>query len=137
LHGNSDSIFFYREAVWKENIRYDPDIVSKKPLNIGYVYQTVCYGKDNMGIWLDLGAEVVCGSKGINNFVVFSPEKFLQLWGKGKKYSEAVNGGYFFEISVIRFLDKFIPGEIYILKEESLKSSKMFFEGNEEYKLEL
>lgn len=137
LHGNSDFIFFYREAIQKERIEKDVDFISKKPLNIGYVYQTVCYGKDNMDIWLGLGAEVVCGSKEVNNFVVLAPEKFLRLWGKGESYSEAVNRGYFFEISVIRFLDKFIPGEIYILNEESLNSSKMFFEGNKNYKLEL
>ena len=137
LHGGSDSIYFYNQEISKHSIGYDKDFnLSQKSLNIGYVYQTICYGEENMEIWLKLGAKVVGGSKGINNFVILAPERFLYLWTHGKTYYNAVNGGFNFEVFVQKTIGKFLPETIFSMKEDYLESSRMIFIGEKDYKLE-
>ena len=137
LHGGRDSIYFYNQEISKHSIGYDKDFnLNKKSLNIGYVYQTICYGEENMEIWLKLGAKVVGGSKGINNFVILAPERFLYLWAHGKTYYNAVNGGFNFEVFVQKTIGKFLPETIFSMKEDYLESSRMIFIGEKDYKLE-
>ena len=137
LHGGSDSIYFYNQEILKHSIDQDKDLsLSQKSLNIGYVYQTMCYGEKNMEIWLKLGAKVVNGSKGINNFVILAPERFLYLWTHGKTYYNAVNGGFNFEVLIQKTIGKFLPETIFSIKDDYLESSKMIFAGEKDYKLE-
>ncbi|MCX6737950.1 MAG: hypothetical protein NTY11_00830 [Candidatus Parcubacteria bacterium] len=103
--------------------------ISQKPLNLGYVYQTLCYGGENEEIWLDLGAKVVNGAKGGNNFVLLAPEKFLYLWTHGKTFLEAVNGGFNFEVMISRI----VP--ILSVRDEDIESGQMIFAGDNYYSL--
>ncbi len=135
LHGNANSIYFYNQAIFKDFIGYDKDFILSRPLNIGYVYQTVCYGGENMEIWLELGAQAVSGSEEINNFVILAPERFLYLWTHGKTYSDAVNGGFNFEVLVSKIIGKFLPDIMLSTGEDSLESSKMIFIGDKNYKI--
>jgi len=100
LHGRTGSIYFYNQEISKYSISHDKDLCLSRPLNIGYVYQTICYGEENMEIWLELGAQVVSGSKEVNNFVILAPERFLYLWTHGRTYYNAVNSGFDFEVLV-------------------------------------
>jgi hypothetical protein len=136
LHGRTGSIYFYNQEISKYSISYDKDLSLNSPLNIGYVYQTICYGEENMEIWLELGAQVVSGSKEINNFVILAPEKFLYLWTHGRTYYDAVNGGFDFEILVSKIIDKFFPNIMLSLTKDSLESSRMIFIGEKNYRLE-
>jgi len=136
LHGRTGSIYFYNQEISKYSISHDKDLRLNQPLNIGYVYQTICYGEENMEIWLELGAQVVSGSKEINNFVILAPEKFLYLWTHGKTYYDAVNGGFDFEVLVLRIIDKFFPNTMLSTTEDSLESSRMIFIGEKNYRLE-
>jgi len=136
LHGRTGGIYFYNQEISKDSISYDNDLRLNQPLNIGYVYQTICYGEENMEIWLELGAQVVSGSKEINNFVILAPEKFLYLWTHGKTYYDAVNGGFDFEVLVLRIIDKISPNIMLSTTEDSLESSKMIFIGEKNYRLE-
>lgn len=137
LHGRSGSIYFYNQEISKHSIGYDKYFsLSQKPLNIGYVYQTVCYGGENMEIWLKLGAKVVSGSKGINMFVILAPERFLYLWTHGKTYYNAVNSGFNFEVLIQKIIGKFLPETIFSIKKDHLESGRMIFIGEKDYKLE-
>lgn len=137
LHGGRDNIYFYNQEISKYSIGYDKDFnLSQKSLNIGYVYQTICYGKENMEIWLKLGARVVGGSKGINNFVILAPERFLYLWTHGKTYYNAVNGGFNFEVFIQKTIGRFLPETIFSMEEDYLESSRMIFIGEKDYRLE-
>lgn len=136
LHGRTGSIYFYNQEISKYSISHDKDLSLNSPLNIGYVYQTICYGEENMEIWLELGAQVVSGSKEINNFVILAPEKFLYLWTHGRTYYDAVNGGFDFEVLVSRIIDKFFPNIMLSLTKDSLESSRMIFIGEKNYRLE-
>jgi len=136
LHGRTGSIYFYNQEISKYSISHDKDLCLARPLNIGYVYQTICYGEENMEIWLELGAQVVSGSKEINNFVILAPERFLYLWTHGRTYYDAVNGGFDFEILVSKIIDKFFPNIMLSLTEDSIESSRMIFIGEKNYRLE-
>jgi len=137
LHGGSDNIYFYNQEISKHSIGYDKDFsFSQKSLNIGYVYQTICYGGENMEIWLKLGAKVVNGSKGINNFVILAPERFLYLWTHGKTYYDAVNSGFNLEVLIQKTIGKFLPETIFLIKEDYLELGRMIFIGEKDYKLE-
>ncbi len=134
LHGGADSIYFYNEEISKHFISYDKDFsLNQKPLNIGYIYQTICYGGENMEIWLNLGAQVVSGSKGGNNFVILAPERFLYLWTHEATYYKAVNGGFNFEVLIWKTIGKFLP--TYSVKEDDLESGRMIFVGEKDYRL--
>jgi len=136
LHGRTGSIYFYNQEISKYSISHDKDLYLSRPLNIGYVYQTICYGEENMEIWLELGAQVVSGSKEVNNFVILAPERFLYLWTHGRTYCDAVNRGFDFEVLVSKIINKFFPNIMLSTTEDSLKSSRMIFIGEKDYKLE-
>lgn len=134
LHGDKDGIYFYNQKILKSFIQKD-FIVSKKPLNIGFVYQTVCYGEENMAIWLDLGAKVVSGPKGINNFVFWAPERFLNFWVEGEDYYNAVTKAFDFEVSNWKSFSKFLPGTVLEITEDKLENGRMLFLGEKGYNI--
>lgn len=134
LHGDRSSIYFYGQNVPKSFIKED-FAVGQKPLNVGFVYQTVCYGGENMRIWLDLGAKVVSGSKGVNNFVILAPEKFLNLWAEGKTYYNAVNEAFDFEVSNWKRFSRFLPGTILEITKDDLEGGRMIFLGEKDYSI--
>lgn len=135
LHGDSENIYFYKEPVSKEAIKNDQDFLEQKPLNIGYVYQTVCYGGKNLEIWPELGAQVAAGAKGENNYVILAPERFLREWVRGETYYDAVNSAFSFEVFVWRIVSRFFPSEILSVKKEDLVAGKMIFAGDKNYRL--
>ncbi len=137
LHGGAYNVSFYNQTISKYSIASDKNFgLDQRLLNLGYVYQTVCYGGENMEIWLKLNAKVVSGSKGLNSFVILAPERFLYLWTHGKTYYGAVNGGFNFEVLVWKIIGRFLPNTIFSVKEDDLESSKMIFIGEKDYKLE-
>jgi hypothetical protein len=117
----------YGHSVEKKEILND----FENPLNIGFVYQTSCYGFYDMDFWIEIGAKTVTGAKGKNGFVVFSPETFLKEWGKGKSFEEAVGKAYDYEYRRWRWIDRFAPVYIYDPEE-----SEMIFMGEKDYRLE-
>ncbi|MGM0439392.1 MAG: hypothetical protein ACQEP3_03095 [Patescibacteria group bacterium] len=125
LHGTEEELLFHSGEVSKTEI--PKDLTSK---NIGFVYQTTCHGSENMDIWTDIGAEVVNGAKGRNDFVIYSPAIFLEDWTKGDSFKEAVEIAYNREKETLTNYTNLLPGVS--LNEES---SKMLFEGNVDYKL--
>ena len=135
IHGSEDSYLFYDDSaddslrtgksIRKEDIRND---LSDK--NIGYVYQTSCWGSKDMEVWLDIGAEVVNGAQARNDFVILSPIKFLEEWSSGKSFKEAVESGYEHEKRQL--------APVMSLMGESLldpDSSRMDILGRENYKI--
>ena len=130
LHGGPYTIGFYDDYVSKYKVRYD---MSSKSLNLGYVYQTLCYGGKYEDVWLDLGAKVVNGAEGINNFVMIAPERFLYLWTHGKTYSEAVNSARNLEVSIFKILSRVISA--FPASGEDIESGRMTFAGDKHYSL--
>jgi len=135
LHGSKNTILFYDdlkkppytgESIQKSRILND---LKKESLNIGFVYQTLCYGSYNLNFWIDIGARVVNGAKDGNDFVIVSPEIFLKEWSKGRTFKEAVEKGYRYERSIVKALN-------FILRDSFLDpdSSQMIFMGNVNYK---
>jgi len=132
LHGGPKAIYFYKQKVYKEDIARDRDL---KGLNIGYVYQTVCFGGQNIEFWIDIGAKVVSGSKEGNAFVLLAPGKFLKFWTGGETYYDAVNGGFKYELRIQKAINRFSPVEMFPLDERTLKGSEMVFVGDKDYGL--
>jgi len=133
LHGGEDSICFYEECIDKRYVSFTSSIKSSNPPQLGFIYQTLCYGGQNMEPWMEKGAKAVNGAEGLNNFVVFAPEKFLKSWTRGKTFSAAVEDGREFELKLYGILRKFTPG--FLLEEESIDSSQMLFFGDKDYSL--
>ena len=133
LHGGPDEICFYEDCVDNDWMEFMVSMRSSEPLNIGFVYQTLCYGGQNMEPWLKMGAKAANGAEGLNNFVVIAPEKFLRSWTNGDGFAEAVEKGYSLELSVDKIMSKIFPG--YSLTEESVNSGRMLFLGNKNYSL--
>ncbi len=133
LHGSGNSAWFYQEGVVKERIVKD---LSGKKLSIGFVYQTLCYGKGTMKTWVNIGAKAVNGSKSSNAFTVLSPERFLHYWVRGVNFQEAVNKAYGEELFVWKIINMFLPEfQLYEELPEATESSRMFFAGDEKYTL--
>ena len=132
LHGNEDSFLFYDEdkkhgeSIDKEKIAEDLN-----NLNIGFVYQTVCWGSENMDVWLKAGGEVVNGAKARNDFVILSPIKFLEEWTEGKSFKEAVESGYSHEKSRLSLITNFVDKDLL-----NPKNSEMIFLGETDYRIE-
>lgn len=124
IHGTEEELLFHSGEVSKTEI---PEDLSSK--NIGFVYQTTCHGSENMDIWTDIGAEVVNGAKGRNDFVIYSPAIFLENWVDGKPFQEAVEVAHQEEKEKLNNYTQFIPG--ISLNEEG---SEMLFEGDVDYK---
>jgi hypothetical protein len=59
-------------------------------LDLRMVYGLNCYGLSLTQTWLELGAQAVNGSPGVNWFPEPSLSVFLRNWLRGKPYSEAV-----------------------------------------------
>jgi hypothetical protein len=131
LHGSEGSICFHKECIDKDYISFTSSIKSSFPPDIGFVYQTLCYGGQNMEPWIKKGAKAVNGAEGVNNFVILAPEKFLRSWTSGDGFAEAVEKGYSLEVSVHKILNKIFSG--YALTEESLSSGRMLFAGENNY----
>jgi len=133
LHGGEDAICFYGECIDKDMVSFTSSIKSSNPPELGFVYQTLCYGGQNMEPWIRKGAKAVNGAEGLNNFVVFAPERFLKSWTRGKTFSAAVEDGREFELKLYGILRKFTPG--ILLEEECIDSSQMLFFGDKDYSL--
>jgi hypothetical protein len=131
VHGLSDIYYFYGQLVNKNVLLDEFD----SPLNIGFVYQTVCYGGQGAKLWLDLGAEVVSGAKGINSFVLLSPQIFLSSWVNGDEYYDAVQEGFNHEIDIFSYINKFISNDFFATDKNAIENSTMMFYGNKEYSL--
>ncbi len=134
MHGDEETILFYHDSgkevsgiTEKEKIAEDLELEN---LNIGFVYQTICYGKKDIDIWIQAGAKVASGSQGVNYFVLFAPEVFLSNWAKGFTYKEAVEAGYSYELKRFRIIESIFSKDLF-----DSKSSEIFFIGDENYKI--
>jgi hypothetical protein len=130
LHGSSNQICFYKECININRIATD---LKNSKVNLGFVYQTVCFGSDTLNAWITAGAEVVNGSEELNTVVVLAPSKFLKEINDGKTYKEAVVAAYNYELSLYKRLSIFNFAKNYSTTIDAA-SSKMLFAGNTNYK---
>lgn len=137
LHGGPNVIGFYNQSIPKNYLVQDEDFaLNERSLNIGYVYQTLCYGGEDLNIWLDLGAKVASGSRRINHYTAIASEKFLSSWIHGKNYYDAVNDGFDFEVLIWKIVGKVIPNKSFFsVNEKHLEDSEMIFAGEKGYRL--
>lgn len=88
LHGTSDgSILFFDDA---HAVTHITEQIQSRGLNVGVLYQTVCYGSDMTDEWVAIDIHAVNGSIGVNMYVNFAPGAFLENWIWGANYDDAV-----------------------------------------------
>jgi hypothetical protein len=127
VHGGGTSYVFNEGSTTSRQVYSH---LTDKDINLGFVYQTACYGSQQLTLWEDLGAEVASGSRGINSFPIFAPAVFIRSWANGHPFEKAVNLGYKMEISVWRIVSKFVSDTGKWITPENISSSKMLFGGN-------
>lgn len=101
-----------------------------KDIRLGFVYQTACYGSNQLGKWQKIGAQVVNGSKDINSYPIFAPDVFMKSWVKGDTFEKAVNDGYRIEILIWKIAGKIVPDIQEWVTPEKNSSSEMIILGN-------
>jgi hypothetical protein len=101
--------------------------LAQKDLNIGFIYQTLCYGASLIDDWEVIGAENVNGAKGLNTYVLLSPIKFMKNIEEGESFRYSVEQARSYEISTYKLVKKMFPSiEMYLTDEVKEQSSMEF-----------
>jgi len=124
LHG-SNSIYFFDDSYSDEEISA---AFEDKSHELGFVYQTVCWGSKHIDLWKSLGAEEVNGATNANSYVILAPKVFLKEISKGTQFRTAVERGYNKEVKAWKLVIKLVPDLAEWTSEETLEDSKMKFE---------
>jgi len=94
VHGQEGALVGYKGKAMVGAETFGPLIAAYRSdpslLDLRMVYGLNCYGATLAQTWLDLGAEAVNGSVGVNWFPEPSLSIFLRSWLGGRPYSEAV-----------------------------------------------
>lgn len=94
VHGQEGALVGYKGEVMVGMETFEPLIAAYRQdpslLDLRMVYGLNCYGATLAQTWIDLGAEAVNGSAGVNWFPEPSLSIFLRKWLGGRPYSEAV-----------------------------------------------
>jgi hypothetical protein len=132
IHGSKDSLCFYnKECINQQTLTSS----LTEDVDIGYVYQTACYGKYFTEAWITIGAKVVNGSEAMNSFVIFAPKVFLQKIQQGHNFEESVEAGYTYELSLWSSLEKIHKNFSWINK-DIVAESKMTYSGDLAYQID-
>lgn len=129
VHGGDNYFWLESQVVWANNMSEN-----LKGNNIGFVYQTNCFGDSVSKAWLDSGAKAVFGTEGTNSMVVIAPQLFIRAMVWKRPFEKAVMGAYNKEILFWKTAKIFIPG-IYWTDEKTLNDSYPMIRGERWYKI--
>lgn len=121
LHGSSTSIWFADRPVDIDNFT---QTLQNHNITIRSLYQTMCYGKEMIDEWEDMGVIAVNGARAENSFAIFSPIYFLELWVSGATFKNAVQTAYDMEIESLRSYRSTIPIVQFLITDQIKKDSK-------------
>jgi len=124
VHGSNESLTFKDKDLTPDDII---EFGINTSYNIGFVYQGACYGATFNEAWIDIGATVVSGTKGLNSFGIFAPAEFIKKISRGHTYEESVEAGYLHAID--------IWGQLSDIEQDKINSSKHIYSGDNNYKI--